>query len=286
MSFVRDTTPTVDNAFSNFRLYNYTPSLQAASLFTALFLLATVWQFHRAARARTWFMIPFCLGGVFEAAGYISRIISSREAPDYALEPYILQTTLLLVAPALFAASVYMNLDKIVQLVDGEEHLIIRRRWLTPIFVSGDMLAFVLQGTGAGLISSKAPTLTTTGKTLALVGLVLQTFYFTLFVLAAAIFDIRIRACSTTKSIHHYRWRQKHMVCLYVVSVLIFARSVVRIVEFAEGFEGYLVSHEVYLYVFDAVLMFVVMVVLGWVHPGEVVAGIREERGSRRSLSS
>lgn len=76
------------------------------------------------------------------------RIISSNQAPNYTLAPYVTQTVLLLVAPALFAASIYMTLDKIAQFVDGEHCLVIRRRWLTWTFVGGDVAAFVLQGSG------------------------------------------------------------------------------------------------------------------------------------------
>ena len=55
---------------------------------------------------------------------------------------------LLLVAPALFAASIYMELARIVELVDGDEHLFISRRWLTTIFVFGDVVSFLMQGSG------------------------------------------------------------------------------------------------------------------------------------------
>lgn len=66
-------------------------------------------------------------------------------------------------------------------------------------------------------------------------------------------------------------WR-KHLVVLYVASVLIMVRSIFRVVEYLQGFDGYLLSHEPYLYVFDAVPMFAVMVIFNVVHPSEVVA--------------
>jgi hypothetical protein len=55
------------------------------------------------------------------------------------------QTLLLLVAPALFAASVYMSLSRIITLADGEERALIKRRWLTKFFVGGDVVSFLLQ---------------------------------------------------------------------------------------------------------------------------------------------
>lgn len=59
-----------------------------------------------------------------------------------------MQSVLLLVAPALFAASIYMELGRIVLMVDGERSLFIRRTWLTKLFVAGDVLSFLMQSSG------------------------------------------------------------------------------------------------------------------------------------------
>ena len=45
-----------------------------------------------------------------------------------------------------------------------------------------------------------------------------------------------------------------------------------RLIEFAQGNDGYLLSMEIWLYLFDAVLMWVVMVWFAVVHPSEVYA--------------
>lgn len=41
------------------------------------------------------------------------------------------------------------------------------------------------------------------------------------------------------------------------------------------GNDGYLISHEVFLYIFDALLMFLVMVIFAVVHPSEINAQLR-----------
>jgi hypothetical protein len=56
-------------------------------------------------------------------------------------------------------------------------------------------------------------------------------------------------------------------------------RSVFRAIEYLQGFDGYLLSHEAYLYGFDAVLMFLVMVLFNYIHPSEVAdLLVREDR--------
>lgn len=70
-----------------------------------------------------------------------------------------MQSILLLVAPALFAASIYMELGRIVLLVDGESRCFMRRKWMTKIFVAGDVLSFFLQGGGMLAVFFSTPIL-------------------------------------------------------------------------------------------------------------------------------
>jgi hypothetical protein len=60
------------------------------------------------------------------------------------------------------------------------------------------------------------------------------------------------------------------MTTLYISSILILIRSVVRVVEYLQGYSGYLMKHEVFIYVFDALLMFAVMIILQYSHPSEI----------------
>ena len=86
------------------------------------------------------------IGNIVELVGYIGRVLSSRN--QWLLSPYIMQTLLILVAPALFAATIYMTLGRIILLLQGEKHAVIRPKWLTKIFVSGDVLCFLVQAGG------------------------------------------------------------------------------------------------------------------------------------------
>ena len=46
-------------------------------------------------------------------------------------------------------------------------------------------------------------------------------------------------------------------------------RSIFRLAEYIQGNNGYLLHHEIYIYVFDALLMFITMVTFNVVHPQE-----------------
>jgi len=109
--------------------YRYTPSLAAAAIFTVCFSVTTAVHIWQMARFRAWFFVPFVLGGLMESLGYIGRVISTKDI--WNLTPFITQSTLLLVAPAFFAASIYMSLRRIIVLTDGEVYCFLRSRWVS-----------------------------------------------------------------------------------------------------------------------------------------------------------
>jgi hypothetical protein len=145
---------------------------------------------------------------------------------------------------------------------------IIRVKWLTTIFVVGDVLAFNIQGSGAPMLAKDSTA--TIGKIMVIFGLVLQIAFFGLFVIAAIIFDMRYRRGVVSgftlvqeghneMNVSPFDW-QKLMTMLYATSALILVRSVFRIIEYVMGYDGYLLTREWPLYVFDLALMVVTMV--------------------------
>lgn len=65
---------------------------------------------------------------------------------------------------------------------------------------------------------------------------------------------------------------------IYLSSGLIMIRSIVRVAEFIEGFDGQIMLHEVYLYVFDALPMFAVMVVYNIWYPSTFSKRVEKAR--------
>ena len=202
---------------------------------------------------------------------------------DWTLGPYIIQSLLLLLAPALFAASIYMILARIILLTDGNSHSIIKLRWVTKVFVAGDVLSFLAQSSGGGLMA-KANTQSDAkmGENIIVGGLGIQVLVFGFFILVAAIFNIRIRKVPTTKSASVAVPWQRHLYVLYTASALILVRSVFRIVEYVMGGDGILLQHEYYLYIFDATLMFFVTVLFVFWHPSNIISHSVSLRKSRQ----
>lgn len=174
--------------------------------------------------------------------------------------PFVIQNNMILLAPVLFAASIYMVLGRVIRATKGEAHSIIKPRRLTRLFVMGDILSLAVQGTGGGLM-----VVAEHGKlaqVIVILGLVLQIVIFGLFCTTAFLFHSRMRRDPLTD--YHVaaevEWEQV-LYMLYGVSALIMFRSVFRVIEFIMGADGYLLSTEWPLYIFDAVPMLLVMVV-------------------------
>jgi hypothetical protein len=224
-----------------------------------------------------------------EIIGFVGRLLSTNDL--WALGPFIMQSLLLLLAPALFAASVYIILGRIILLTDGEKHSLIRQKWLTKIFVTGDVISFLTQCCGGGIQAAGSLSLLHAGEKIIVTGLFLQLAFFGFFIVVAGLFHRRLTKAnsnSPSKSSKLSRWThstrlpdessvsiedlpwKRHMYVLYIVSALIMIRSVFRVIEYVQGNNGYLLRREIFLYVFDALLMFIVMVLFNWIHPAEV----------------
>ncbi|KAL3469514.1 RTA1 like protein-domain-containing protein [Aspergillus californicus] len=262
-----------------FAFYDYDPSMAGAVLFILLFIGTTGYHILQMFRSRTWFFVPFVIGGIFEIIGYIGRAISSNQSPDWTLGPYLVQTLFLLLAPALLAASIYMFLGRIILVLQAESHALLKKKWLTKIFVTGDVLSFLLQGAGGGIQSSGSLESMKTGEHIIVGGLVIQILFFAFFIVTATHFNWKLKKYPIPRSCSpDIPWR-KHLRVLYLTSFLIMIRSMFRLIEYIQGNNGYLLHHEMYLYIFDSLLMFLTMVVLNVVHPQEIGELLRRPIG-------
>lgn len=134
---------------------------------------------------------------------------------------------------------------------------------------------------GGGYQSSGSAEALDTGANIIIAGLFVQLVCFGLFMITSIAFNIALNRLPTSASIENDAWK-RHMRALYITSVLIMIRSLFRVVEYIQGFDGYLLSHEVYLYALDAALMFIVLVLFNWYHPGQITALLKMKASNDR----
>lgn len=166
---------------------------------------------------------------------FTQRAIAAGQAPNFSVSVYSAHTIFVLVAPSVFAASIYMVLGRIMVITDGEQHSIIRGRWLTKIFVVGDVVSFLMQGAGGGIMASGSIDSMKMGENIIIGGLVVQILFFTCFIVTAGIFHARLIRVPTSKSMQVYHLWRRSLYSLYAGSVLIWIRCVFRLIEYAQG---------------------------------------------------
>ncbi|KAK5722304.1 hypothetical protein LTR15_005533 [Elasticomyces elasticus] len=243
----------------DFKLYRYNPSLGAAIAATLIFAVLTSVHLTLLVKAKTRYFVPFLIGGIFETLGYAGRIWSHFDQD--ALGGFIMQAILILVAPALFAASIYMILGRLIRVLHAEHLSLVPVKWITRVFVTGDVIAFTLQAAGGGTQSGGSLAMYDMGEKIIVAGLFIQIIVFGFFVATSASFHTRIVKSPTSISANGRIAWARHLYVLYATSALILVRSIFRVVEYLQGNDGYLISHEVFIYCMDALLMAAVMAI-------------------------
>ncbi|KAJ3010299.1 hypothetical protein HKX48_007468 [Thoreauomyces humboldtii] len=212
-------------------------------------------------RFRTVYMWPMVVGALMEVLGYALRLYSRTNVS--ATGPYAGQQVLIIIAPVFFAAANYVILGRIIASV-GPEYSVVPGRWMARIFVALDCFSFLIQSSGSGLlVSAKDDSAVSSATNLLIGGLVIQVVAFSIFILLAAIFHHRARMHSRNGDF----WKVL-MMALYFSSLCILARSVYRVIEFSQGYDGPIARRESFMYAFDFVFMQFATAAFLLVHPG------------------
>ncbi len=109
------------------------------------------------------------------------------------------------------------------------------------------------------------------GQKIMLIGLFVQLAFFGFFLVISIVFWKRTRSSPARYTLRYgkHSWYSLLMLLLTAAAVIIL-RCVYRIIEFGQGNTGYLATHEVFLYLFDAVPMLGVQIMFHVIHAGDV----------------
>lgn len=154
-----------------------------------------------------------------------------------------------------------MILGRLIRSVHAEHLSLIPVAWVTRVFVTGDVIAFTLQAGGGGIQAAGTLELYEIGEKVIIAGLFAQICIFGFFVVTSVLFHHRLARQPTATALREtVPWR-RYLWVLYTTSAIILVRSIFRVIEYLQGNAGYLISREIFLYVFDTILMAAVMVI-------------------------
>ncbi|KAI5781921.1 RTA1 like protein-domain-containing protein [Geopyxis carbonaria] len=279
-----DTCP-IENSF-----FDYRPSLAANTSLLALFGLSLLANLVQGVAWKTWtFMIAMVLGNLTEILGYVGRVMAYND--PFKMDPFLMQICCLTLAPAFFAAGIYLCLSRIV-IIFGADISRIPPAWYTKIFISCDFISLILQATGGGIasVTSQNGEDPKTGNDIMVAGLAFQVFTLALFMCLCAEYTWRVVRSGRQLDAMYAQLRgslkfKGFLGSLVLSTVCIMIRSVYRLIEMSQGWEGELIRNETYFFVLEGIMVVLAVLVLNVFHPGMCMRDAYHQKVSGRSRS-
>ncbi|RVX72655.1 hypothetical protein B0A52_04053 [Exophiala mesophila] len=258
-------------------IYGYVPSLALGILGVVLFIIALGAHIFLLVRHRTWYFSSTIIGLVMEVIGYVFRLLASQKNP-YAVSYFVAQYFCIVVAPVFFSAAIYTIISVMINVV-GRTYAPLSPRLILWIFIVCDVIATVVQITGAALVGraysdQKDPT---TPNNILLAGLAFQVFSFALFLICLTIFVIRARRVMD-------KALKRFSAAIFIAALAVYLRTCFRLAETAEGLLEYLSTHEVFFGCLEFVPIVVAVYLLIYWHPGRWLNSKSEKSPSHNQL--
>ncbi|KAF7325255.1 RTA1-like protein [Mycena venus] len=264
--------------------YGYVPHTGVAILYLALFGISTLLHAVQAVYFRTWWMFPTAfLCGIGELIGWSGRLWSSFFSTGRRpLHDAVITTTI--IAPTPLIAVNFILLSRIVARL-GPCYSRLTPRLYTRIFLTCDIIALIVQGGGGGIAASSHKIKTINlGGNIMLGGIIFQFVALTAYTALGADFlrhyasatPVRAQISGSERGVLDSRLRLM-ISALSFSTLVLFARSIYRMAELADGWTGRIITTEVYFNVFDAGMVTLAIFTMNIAHPGMLLGSPKDE---------
>ncbi|KAG7193498.1 uncharacterized protein KQ657_000565 [Scheffersomyces spartinae] len=272
---------------------------KGANIFLMIaFIVAFLGHLGMMIPLRYWyFSVALFLGSGIEFAGYAGRV---RAVGDYSnVDAFLLQFICLTLAPAFVAGGIYYLIGYLC-LVYGPHFSPLRPRWYSYIFITCDVFSLVIQALGGGIAATalQQHKSSETGTSIMIAGIGFQVASMTLFIVlylwflhsvhfklpeklyaptiknwwTVVIMNLKIDQLDhlwDPKNSHIRRKKLfKYNQLVILGSILfVYIRCIYRVVELAQGWTGFLITHEEYVLTLDGMMILLSVFLLLIMHP-------------------
>ncbi|KAK2469433.1 hypothetical protein H9L39_19150 [Fusarium oxysporum f. sp. albedinis] len=255
--------------------YHFYPSFTGNLAFATIFGLSTIAHLIEAIAFKKKFCWVVIMGGAWETGAFIARTLGSRDQQE---EQFAFWGGLLFIlAPLWVNAFVYMTVARMVHFGLADKQIWnIKATKLTVLFVWIDVVCFLVQAGGGGMLSNKdEPNIARIGTKVYTAGVAIQMTFVIIFGAMTAWFYRRIHQVPRC---NNGRLKGLTLVMLAVL-LLIVVRTVYRLIEFGPGLnaDNPLLTKEIYPFALDALPMSLALTMLNAMHPGFVLRGTDSE---------
>ncbi|RXK35147.1 hypothetical protein M231_07595 [Tremella mesenterica] len=226
-------------------IYGYIPDLGLSIVGSATFLLVLLVNLGYGMKRKgyRWFHGMIIVGSLMETGGYAARIYSHYR--PFVVGSFVAQYFLIVVAPVLFSAAIYLSINLIVQHLPSAKNLLLIRAKFVLVSIIQILGAALIGSAESNRVSGKPSKLSPEqANDILLAGLSVQTFTFSIFLIILFVALKRAHSSlSLTTSERHYHIRSLLWV-IAMTSLLILLRTVYRLAETGQGFFGFASTHE------------------------------------------
>ncbi|KAJ0117379.1 rta1 domain [Diaporthe amygdali] len=263
--------------------YDYVPSFAAGITFCVLFGIPFFYHTFRSIQLRKATSILFALGALTELIGWASRTWAAK--CPYNRDAFLSQIVTLIIAPVFFSAALYVLLGKLISDM-GRASSILSPKWYAIVFCTCDVVSLIIQAAG-GAMASMADTDEEQDRGTHIMegGIVFQLATMTLFGVLMGDFARRIMSRRTGLRDSVTPSLKLILVAMLVSFVMIYIRSIYRTIELAQGWRGYLITHEAYFIALDAATMVIAVAVFIPIDPA-VMWFARKYAPAKQSMSA
>ncbi|EPX75364.1 uncharacterized protein SOCG_04606 [Schizosaccharomyces octosporus yFS286] len=240
-------------------IFGYIPNIVLAGLAIALFFIPFLLQIGVLIKWRKSIVWVPLVGTFGEIAGWICRVRAHSHVQGYSA--YIGQSISLLLAPIFYSAVLYVLLYRWA-LIYGPQYSLLPPRLYVGLFVTVDVIAFLVQCAGGGLTSVNS--LRNLGFNIALAGVIFQLAFTILYILLLILFLIGVlkhkpmrRTGASSAGSPRTRTNDLVFLCLILSTVAVLVRIVYRTIEFASGRQSKVATTELWFALFDFVPMII-----------------------------
>lgn len=180
----------------------------------------------------------------------------------------------LTIAPAFLASSLYLCLCRII-IFHGQQISRFSPRTYAITFMTNDFISLVLQGAGGGLAATaNNNSESETGRNIMIAGVVFQVV--SLLIFMGLWMEFLLRLCRSSSSAKDQRFAELRdakrfawfQYALSAAVVLVFVRSVYRVAELQQGFNGPIANNQVSFMILEGPMIFLAVLVMTVLHPG------------------
>ncbi|PBK87225.1 RTA1 like protein [Armillaria gallica] len=285
--------------------YGYTPTEYVTIIFVALFGASTFAHTVQSLHYRIWWPFPtIILAGVMEILGWSGRLWSSF-SPTLRT-PYMIQIVTTILGPTPLVAGNFIILGGIISLL-GPAYSRLSPKYYSWIFVSCDIVSLIVQGAGGGIAASADDhDGATLGGNIMLGGIVFQMVVITCYAILAAEFFVRYiknqpiysrigsstrRQSEVTLASNEQYFRGElsgkiklMMIALSFNTLCLYIRAIYRTIELSDGWNGRIITTEVYFNVLDGAMVVLAMYAINFAHPGWLLG--RDPNANSKSSDS